>query len=84
MDKADKPRAFFYHLNKPKWRQTGKVRWSVHQADTCHIVSAVICEDVRTQTRSRSRQPIAVVTGKGFVRVEKDVAYISRKKVEKD
>jgi len=50
-----RPKAFFYHYNKPRSQSLKKVQVSLHYDDKCHIVDNIIC-DVRTVGRIRKSQ----------------------------
>lgn len=71
-----KPRAFFFHYNKPASRQAGKPVISVHWKGACHFVDNV---DVRVPVKGRigKRQPYFVMAGRGVVRVENGIAIIT-------
>ena len=69
-------RAFFYHYNKPASTKAGKPMLTVHYADVCHLVRAVVCK-VPTATRERRSQPRIVVAGRGVVRVVNETAFIT-------
>lgn len=72
------PRVFFFHFNKPASRAAGKPVISVHWQGKCHLCDNV---DIRVRTfgRIRKRQPYFIMVGRGVVRVEGGVAYITRK-----
>lgn len=76
---AAKPRAFFFHFNKPASRKVKEARWSVHQSGVCHIVRDVTFRGVKVKTHYRSKQPICVLKGRGVVRVVDGNAFITSK-----
>jgi hypothetical protein len=71
-----KPRAFWYHYNKPASAKAGRPMFTVHQSGVCHVVHGVQCH-VPTRTRIRSSQPRAVVGGVGRLRIEDGLATVS-------
>lgn len=74
--RAKRPRAFFFHFNKPASIKAGKVQVSVHWDGACHIVDNVVC-NVPTQGRIRKTQPRFVMVGKArYMIVSNGVAYL--------
>lgn len=55
-------RVFWYHLNKPETKKQKRVVWSIHWKGKCYHVHEVECL-VNTITKSRKRQPYAIVHG---------------------
>lgn len=73
----ERPRAFFFHFNKPASTAAGYPVMSVHQSGQCHLVAHVDC---RVPTRSRissRRQPRVVMAGRGRVAIEDNRAVIT-------
>lgn len=60
---AAKPRAFFFHYNRPQSQRAGHPMLSVHHAGVCHIVRNVRVL-VPTEGRLRRTQPRFVMAGK--------------------
>ena len=58
-----KPKSFYYHFNKPKSQQIGKICMSVHFNKTCYFTEHVVCE-VPCRTKHNKRQPLLVMAGK--------------------
>jgi len=56
-------RSFWFHFNKPASRAAGKPQWTVHYKDQCLIVDDIECH-VLVKSRTRKRQPFAVICGK--------------------
>jgi hypothetical protein len=57
-----KKRVFFFHYNKPQTQRDGRVRMSVHVANTCYYTDAVRC-DVTCQSKENKTQPRLVMKG---------------------
>lgn len=73
-----KPRAFFFHYNKPASLAAKRPVISVHQDKVCHLTGNVDCR-VPVQGRIRKTQPYFVMAGKGCVRVDdKGTAMITK------
>jgi hypothetical protein len=72
-----KPRAFFFHYNKPASQAAGGVRFTVHVNGQCLLAARVECQ-VPISTRVNSNQPHAVVAGKAHCfTLQNGVATIS-------
>lgn len=57
-----RPRVFWFHYSRPGTLRAGDVRWSVHCAGTCHLVSRIDCR-VPVSSKTNARQPRAVMRG---------------------
>lgn len=57
------PRVFWFHLNKDRYRKTGKVSWTVHWNNRCIHADEIDCA-TRVRSCVRKRQPVAVMKGK--------------------
>lgn len=61
---VDKPyRSFWFHYNKPQSQKHKQVIWTVHFGGKCLLVNDIICQ-VPVSSRSRTRQPFAVMAGR--------------------
>lgn len=69
-------KAFSFHYNKPATAAAGSPKLTVHVGGQCKIVDAVECE-VPVRSRTRSKQPRVVMSGRGVVRVKAGVAHIT-------
>lgn len=71
-----KPRAFFFHFNKPRSKALGKPQVSLHFDGSCHIVDNVVCV-VPVKGKVRPTQPVFVITGKTeWIQTINNVAYL--------
>lgn len=71
-----RPKAFWFHYNKPASAQAREPRMSVHWSGACHIVKDVVVE-VPTRSRRRTRQPRVVMAGKAVTMdIVDGVAYL--------
>jgi hypothetical protein len=61
-----KPRAFFFHYNKPASRAAGAPVISLHVGGACHLVRNVDCL-VPVKGRIRKAQPRWVMTGRAHI-----------------
>lgn len=66
-----RPRAFWFHYNKPASSKAGAPRLTLHYKGVCHIVSNVSC-NVPSRGRLRKAQPRFVMCGFGIVRISKN------------
>jgi hypothetical protein len=64
----EKPRAFFYHYNKPASQRAKRPQISVHWKGACHIVDNIIVQ-VHSRGRVNKRQPYFVMCGQGVLSV---------------
>lgn len=60
---SNKKFSFFFHYNKPASRAAKRPIWSVHAQKVCQIVDDIVCK-VPCHSRSRKKQPFAVMAGK--------------------
>lgn len=63
---ACKPKAFWFHYNKPESRKQQRNVLTVHVNGGCNLVHAIDCS-VPLKTRDRKQQPRCVLSGRGFV-----------------
>lgn len=61
-----KPRAFFFHFNKPASRAAGAPVISLHVDGVCYLVSNIECL-VPIKGRIRKTQPRWVMTGRAHI-----------------
>ena len=61
-----KPRAFFFHYNKPASMQAGRAQISVHYNNACHIVDNIVC-NVTVRGRIKKTQPRFLMVGIDYV-----------------
>lgn len=66
-----KPRAFFFHYNKPESKKQQKPIISIHYDNQCMFVENIVV-NVPTKGRLRKRQPYFVMSGKATEIVIKD------------
>lgn len=78
MKLQNKPRAFFFHYNKPMSKAKGRNVLTVHHQKQCLLVEDIDCK-VPIKTKSRKTQPHCVMCGRGVVRVINGVATITDK-----
>lgn len=64
---GEKPKAFFFHYNKPASQKAGRPKISVHWSGSCLIADNIECR-VTCRGRIRNKQPYFVMAGKGVVR----------------
>jgi hypothetical protein len=72
----NKPKAFYFHYNKPASRAAGKNILTIHHNKQCVLVEDIDCQ-VPVKTRSRKSQPHCVICGRGIVNVVNGVAVIT-------
>lgn len=58
----ERPYVFFIHFNKAASKKAGRVQWTVHFRDTCHIVDHLRV-NCAVRSRTQKKQPYAVLTG---------------------
>jgi len=69
---------FFFHFNKPKTLQLGEVIWSVHFKGKCHFVKHIVFHKLNGCSKSKKRQPRAVIEGyANDIKIKNDMAYIA-------
>jgi hypothetical protein len=61
-----KPRAFWFHYNKPESARRGVNVLSLHHQGSCELVTDIVCQ-VPISSRHRNHQPRCVMAGFGFV-----------------
>lgn len=74
--KSSRPRAFFYHYNRPASVAAGKPQISIHHSGRCHIVDRLDCK-APARSRIRQKQPRFVMAGSGHLQIEDGVAVIT-------
>ena len=72
-------RRVIIHYNKPatQQRKTGKSWWTVKHKGICHIVQDLDTGNVKLETHTQNRQPVAIL--RGFckeVKIENNKAYL--------
>lgn len=71
-----KPRAFWFHYNKPASKAAGKGLMTIHSCGACHLVEDIDCY-VPIYTRHRKTQPRLVLYGKGKIEIIDNRAIIT-------
>lgn len=71
----NKPRAFWFHYNKPESRKRNRPVLTIHYKDQCILVENIECY-VNVKTRVRKSQPYCVLAGKGVIHIKNGTAYI--------
>lgn len=71
-----KPRAFWFHYNKPLSAKRKKPILTIHYAGACHFVESIQTIDCDTVTRIRRVQPRCVIAGCGIVDIKRNKAVI--------
>jgi hypothetical protein len=72
----NKPRAFWFHYNKPLSRQRKRPMLTIHYMGKCHFVKSVKLVNCDAFTRIRKVQPRCVIAGKGVIIIKKEQATI--------
>ena len=71
-----KKKVFWYHYHKQNSIKAGKPILTLHYEGICHTIENIVC-NVPTFGFIRKEQPRFVVKGKGNVKFENNIAYIS-------
>ena len=79
MASGTRPKAFWFHYNKPASKQQGCNVLTIHYEGKCHLVHDISCH-VPLATRHRKTQPHCVMAGVGVVSIEGDKAFIKGEK----
>jgi hypothetical protein len=75
-DQNIKPRAFWFHYNKPLSAKRKKPVLTIHYAGACHFVESIETVECDVSTRVRRLQPRCVLVGKGIVEIKSKRAII--------
>lgn len=68
--------SFWFHYNKPESKSRGINVLTVHYKGQCILVEGIEC-NVPIKTKNRKDQPRCVMTGKGILKIENEIAIIN-------